>query len=95
MPQAMKIPDAKAAVDRGMEKARGNPSMGLEKSQEQKGSYSGSAKRQHESPLFFFIDGHVQPQKCGVKAKATGVQRQSRAQRRHCKGRFWSLRSLH
>ena len=27
MPQAMKIPDVKAAVDKGMEKARDHPSM--------------------------------------------------------------------
>ena len=36
----------------------------------------------------------MSPQKCGVGAKATEVQRQSRAHKRHCKGRFWSLRSI-
>ena len=42
MPKAMKIP---------MQKARDNSSMGFEKSQEQEGGYSGSTKRQQESPL--------------------------------------------
>ena len=63
MPQAMKIPDANAAVDKGWKKARDNSSMGFEKSQEQKGGHPGGAKRQHESPLCF-IDGHVPP--CGT-----------------------------
>ena len=53
----------------GMEKARDNSSMGLGKSQEQKGGYSGSAKRQNESPLCF-SDGHMSPQKnAGLEPK--------------------------
>ena len=47
-------------------------------SQEQKGGYSGSSKRQKESPLCY-IDGHLSPQKRGVGTKITEVQRQSRA----------------
>ena len=68
MPQAMKIPDAKAAADKEWQKTRDNSSMEFEKSQEQKGGYSGSTKRQHESPLCF-IDGHVPPQKRGVRTQ--------------------------
>ena len=62
MPQAIKISDAKAAVDKEWKKLETNSSMGFEKSQEQKGGYSGSAKRQNESPLCF-IDGQMPPQK--------------------------------
>ena len=46
MPQAMKIPDAKAAVDKGMEEARDNPSVANGESQKQKGVCSRSTKRQ-------------------------------------------------
>ena len=62
LPQAMKIPDAKAAVDKEWKNARDNSSLGLGKSQEQRGGYSGSTKRQKESTLCF-TDGHMSPQK--------------------------------
>ena len=62
MLQAMKILDATAAVDKERKKTRDDSSMEFERSQEQKGGYSGSAKRQNESPLCF-IDGHMSPQK--------------------------------
>ena len=42
----------------GMEKARDDPSMAIGQSQEQEGGYSGSSKRQQESPLCH-IDGHL------------------------------------
>ena len=74
MPQVTKIPDAKAAVGKGMEKARDDPSMEFGKSQEQKGGYSGSTERQKESPLRF-IDGHMSPQKRGVRTNISEVQR--------------------
>ena len=92
MPQAVKIPDAKAAVDKEWKKLETIPAWNLE-SQEQKGENSGSTKRQEESPLCF-IDGHVSPQQCGVRTKITVVQRQSRAPGGHCKRRLWSLCSF-
>ena len=60
--QAMKRPDVKNSSGQGMEEAWDNSSMGLGKRQEQKGGYSGSTKRQKESPLCF-IDGHLSLQK--------------------------------
>ena len=39
MPQAMKIPDAKAAVDKELKKARNESSLAVGESQEQKGGY--------------------------------------------------------
>ena len=72
----------KSCRGQGMEETRDSSSMGLGKSQEQEQGYSGSTKRQKESPLCF-IDGHMPPQKCGVRTKIAEVQRQSRAQRRH------------
>ena len=56
MPQAMKILDAKAAVDKESKKLEAIQN-GSWKSQKWKGGYSGSAKRQEESPLWY-IDGH-------------------------------------
>ena len=46
MPQVMQILDAKGSSGQGMEKARDDPSMKFGNSQEQKGGYSGSTKRQ-------------------------------------------------
>ena len=77
-----------------MEKARDNSSMGLGKSQQQKVGYSGSTKRQKESPLCH-IDGHLSPQKCGVRTKATEVLRQTGALEYIFKRGLWSLCSLH
>ena len=94
MPQAMKILDLKAAVDKEWKKLETIPSMGFGKSQEQKRGYSGRAEIPNDSP-HCFTDGHVPPQNCGVKTKIADVHRKSRAQGKHCKGRFWSLRSLH
>ena len=92
MPQTMKIPSAKAAVDKEWKKLD-NPRMGFERSQERakRRLFWKRKETKKESPLCF-IGGHMSPQKIGVGANITEVQRQSRAQR-HCKGRFWSLRT--
>ena len=52
MPQAMKIPDAKVAVDKEWKKLETIPAWRLEKSQEQKGGYSGSTKRDKKKVHF-------------------------------------------
>ena len=67
MPQATKVPDAKAAVDKEWQKARDNSSMGPRKSPKQEGGNSWSTKRQTESPLCY-IDGHMSPGECGVSS---------------------------
>ena len=90
VPQAMKIPDAKAAVDKEWKSSRQFQHGNLMKSQEEEGGYSGSTKRQKESPLCC-TDGHVSPQKCRVGTQMTEVLRQSRARGRHCERRLWSL----
>ena len=60
MPQAMKIPDAKAAVDKEWKKLDTIPAWPLDKVESKKEAYPG----QKESPLCF-IDGLTSPQKCG------------------------------
>ena len=91
--QAMKIPDAKEAVDKEWKKARDDPSMEFGRSQEQKGGDSGSTKRHKESPLCH-IDGHLPPQKSRVGTQITEAQKQSRAPGGHFKTRLWSLCSF-
>ena len=51
MPQAMKIPDAKAAVDKEWKKLETIPAWQLEKVKSPEGGYSGNTERQKESPL--------------------------------------------
>ena len=72
----MKIPDAKAAVDKESKKLEAIQ-PGSWKSQKWKGGYSGSAKRQEESPLCH-IDGHRSSQECGIRTEISEVQRSSR-----------------
>ena len=70
----MNFPDAEAAVDKEWKKAREKfqTAWDLEKVKSKKESYSGSAKRQNESPLCF-IDGHMPPQKCRARTKIAEV----------------------
>ena len=64
MPQVMKIPNAKSAMDEEWKKLETTPAWNLE-SQEQEGGYSSSTKRQRESPLCH-VDGHMSPQKMRI-----------------------------
>ena len=74
MPQVMKIPDAKAAVDKEWKKLETIPAWDLRKVKSKNGSCSGSTKRQHQSPLCF-IDGHTPPQECRGRTKIEEVER--------------------
>ena len=66
MSEAMKIPDAKAAVDKEWEKLEKLPAWHLNKVKSKEGGYSGSRKRQKESPICH-IDEHLSSQKCRVR----------------------------
>ena len=75
MPQAVKIPDAKAAVDKGIwKKSRARIKLFWK-------------QKKIESPLCYIV-GHMSPQKCGVRTQITEVQRQNRAPGGHCKKRL-------
>ena len=76
-----------------MEEARNNFRRQLDKGKINKKGYSRSTTKQKESPLCC-IDGHMSPQKRGVRTQITEVQRQSRAPWWHCERRLWSLRSF-
>ena len=62
VPQAMKIPDAKAAVEKEWEKLEKIPAWQLDKVKSKK-EVTLEAQRQKERPLFY-IDGHLSSQKC-------------------------------
>ena len=92
MPQAMKIPDAKADVDKEWKKLETIPAWHMEKIKSNKEVIL-EAQRDKKK-VYFVTLGHMSPQECGVGTKITEVQRQSRAPERHWKRRIRSLRSF-
>ena len=78
MPQALRIPNAKAAVDKEWKQLETIPAWQLEKVKSKKKVTLQSTKGQKESPLCY-IDSHMSPQKRGVRTQSTKIQRQSRA----------------
>ena len=65
LPQAMKILDATAAVDKEWEKLGKLPAWQLNNAQNKKGVILEAQKREKNSP-FCYADGHLSSQKCGV-----------------------------
>ena len=65
-----------------MGKAREKFSLSVGENEEQERCYSGSTKREKESPLGYIV-GHVSSQECRRGTKAPKLQRTSRAPRRH------------
>ena len=70
LPHAMKIRDAKAAMDKEWKKLQTIPARQPEKAKNKKETIL--AKRQKESPLCC-IDGHISPQKRGFRTTITNV----------------------
>ena len=77
MPQAMKIPDAKEAVDKEGKQLETILAWQLDKVNSKK-EVIVEAQRQTESPLCY-IDGYLSPQECRVRTKKSEVQRKSGA----------------
>ena len=63
MPQAMKIPDAKAAVDKEWKKLETIPAWNMEKVKKQEGGHCRSTKRQNRKSSLLNCDGHMPPKK--------------------------------
>ena len=78
MPQVMKIPDAKAAVDKEWNKFETIPAWNWEKVKSKKDIILEAQRDKKESPLCH-TDGHMSPQDRGVRTQITEIQRQSRA----------------
>ena len=90
MPQALKIPEAKAGSVQRMGKARENASMASDESQEQKRGHPGGTKRRKNSPLRC-THGHLSSQEFIVGTTISKVQRPGGNSER----RFRLLRSIH
>ena len=67
MPQAVKIPDAKAAVDKEWEKLEKLPAWQMTEVKQQKKGHPRSTERAKNSPCCC-ADGHPSSQEWGVRA---------------------------
>ena len=95
MPQAMKIPDAKAAVDKEWKKLETIPAWNMEKVKKQEGGHCRSTKRQNRKSTLLNCDGHMPPKKRWGRTKITEAYWPSRTPWWHCERRLWSLRSFY
>ena len=77
VPQAMKVPDVQAAVDKEWKKLEKTPAWQLDSFKSKKRDYSVSTQRQKESPLCY-IDGHLSSLKWRVGTNISEVLRSSR-----------------
>ena len=80
MPQAMKIPDAKAAVDKEWKKLETIAAWQLGKVKSKKEVILEAQRDEKESPLCYF-DGHLSSKNCGVRHEVSKVQRPRRTPR--------------
>ena len=94
VPQAMKIPAAKAAVDKEWEKLEKIPAWNLTKVRSTKRGDRWS-KDEGRKSSFCLTDGHLSFKECWIGDKAPKIQRSSCTPRWYCKRRFWILCSVH
>ena len=94
MPQAMKIPAAKAAVDKEWEKLEKILAWDTNKRQTQ---ISGDrwSKDEGRKSSFCFTDGHLSFEERRLGDKEPKIQRSSCILRRHCERWFWILCSIY
>ena len=94
VPQAMKILDAKAAVDKEWKKLETVPAGQLDKVKSKKEIILDAQRDKKKVHVATLMDiCHLK--KCRVRTKMSEVQRSSRAPWWQCKRRPWSLCSLH
>ena len=94
MPQAMKIPAAKAAVDKEWEKLEKVPAWDLTKVRS-RSEVVDEAKAEGRESSFCLADGHVSFEECRIGDKAPKIQRSNCTPRWYCKRRFGVLCSIH
>ena len=92
MPQAMKIPDAKAAVDKEWKKLETIPAWHMEKVNRQKEEVILEANRDKNKVHFATMMDIFHLKNAELEPK---LQASSRAPWGHCKRRLWSLRSFY
>ena len=83
MPQAMKIPAAKAAVDKEWEKLEKIPAWDLTKVRS-KSEVIDEARTKGMEVHFRLTDGHLSFEECRIGDKAPKIQRSSCTPRQHC-----------
>ena len=93
MPQAMMIPDAKAAVDKEWKKLETIPARNLDKVKSKKELIL-QTQRENRKVNFASLMDMCHLKKWWVGTQITEVQKQSRAPGGHCERRLWSLRSF-
>ena len=94
MPQAMKIPAAKAAVDKEWEKLEKIPAWDLTKVRN-KSEVIDEARTMGRKSSFCLTDGHLSFEECWIGGEAPEIQRSSCTPRRHGARWFWILCSIH
>ena len=72
--QAMKNPDAKAAVDKEWNKLETIPAWQLDKVKSTKEGCSEGTERQTKNPLCY-IDGHMSSRKCRIRVQVLDVHK--------------------
>ena len=90
----MKIPAAKAAVDKEREKLEKISAWNVTKIKSEK-QVIDEVRMSGATVHFCIIDGHMSFEKCWVGGKTPKIQRSSCTPRWYCKRRFWILRSIH
>ena len=93
IPTAMKIPDAKAAVEKEWKKLETIPAWQLDTVMSKRRLFWKHTETKRKSILLHWWT--TSPQKRGVRTQIKEVRRQCRAPGGHCKRRLWTLRSIH
>ena len=88
MLQAMKILDARAALDKEWEKLEKIAGMANGESQEQKRGHSRRTERGKDSS-YCYADGHMPPPELGVGPRIPKIQKDVLNSRARCGRRFW------
>ena len=92
--QAMKIPDAQAAVDKEWEKLPKFVSMAYDQGQEQKRGHQRDTERREVSS-FWYANVHLSLKKNGVETKIPKIEGTSCTPRWHCETRFCLSCNVH
>ena len=92
--QAMKIPAAKAAVDKEWEKLEKVPAW-VKTKVRNKSKVIDEARNKGIKVRFCLTDGHLSFEECRIGDKAPKIRRSSCTPRRHCERWFWILCSIY
>ena len=95
MPQALKIPDAKAAVEKECEKLEKNTGMTADESEKQKWGDRWSKEKGQNRTLLCVVNGRLPSHEIGVGVTVSELQRSNCTPRWHCERWFRVVCSIH